>query len=115
MVGGTSYFSLDSGRASGETPAAARSFADFAVLYRLSAQSRLLIEAFDRSGIPYQTSGQAPLSSHKAVREVLRIFGCCTIHGHKRMSHRLPARPTPKPFSCRSWRGPDRPAHRSPG
>ena len=71
MVGGTSYFSLDSGRASGETPAAARSFADFAVLYRLSAQSRLLIEAFDRSGIPYQTSGQAPLSSHKAVREVI--------------------------------------------
>ena len=71
MVGGTSYFSLDSGRASGETPAAARSFADFAVLYRLSAQSRLLSEAFDRSGIPYQTSGQAPLSSHKAVREVI--------------------------------------------
>ncbi|MCU0500379.1 MAG: UvrD-helicase domain-containing protein [Anaerolineae bacterium] len=71
MVGGTSYFSLDSGRASGETPAVARSFADFAVLYRLSAQSRLLIEAFDRSGIPYQTVGQAPLTSHKAVREVL--------------------------------------------
>ena len=71
MVGGTSYFSLDSGRASGETPAAARSFADFAVLYRLSAQSRLLIEAFDRSGIPYQTAGDAPLYAHKAVREVL--------------------------------------------
>ena len=71
MVGGTSYFSLDSGRSTGETPAAARSFADFAVLYRLSAQSRLLIEAFDRSGIPYQTVGQTPLYAHKAVREVL--------------------------------------------
>lgn len=71
MVGGTSYFSLDSARVTGETPAAARSFADFAVLYRLSAQSRLLIEAFDRSGIPYQTVGQVPLTSHKAVREVL--------------------------------------------
>lgn len=71
MVGGTSYFSLDSARVTGETPAAARSFADFAVLYRLSAQSRLLSEAFDRSGIPYQTVGQAPLSAHKAVREVL--------------------------------------------
>jgi len=71
MVGGTSYFSLDSGRASGETLAAARSFADFAVLYRLSAQSRLLVEAFDRSGIPYQTVGQTPLTAHKAVREVL--------------------------------------------
>ncbi len=71
MVGGTSYFSLDSGRADGSRPAAARSFADFAVLYRLSAQSRLLIEAFDRSGIPYQTVGQTSLYEHKAVREVL--------------------------------------------
>ena len=68
MVGGTSYFSLDSGRAGGETPATARSFADFAVLYRLGAQSRLLIEAFDRSGIPYQTTGQAPLQSDPGVR-----------------------------------------------
>jgi DNA helicase-2/ATP-dependent DNA helicase PcrA len=41
------------------------------VLYRLSAQSRLLIEAFDRSGIPYQTAGDAPLYAYKAVREVL--------------------------------------------
>ncbi len=74
MIGGTSYFSLDSARVTGDTPAAARSFADFAVLYRLSAQSRLLIEAFDRSGIPYQTVGQAPLTSHKAAREVLAVL-----------------------------------------
>ena len=40
MVGGISHFSLDSGRADGATPVAARSFADFAVLYRLSALSR---------------------------------------------------------------------------
>jgi DNA helicase-2/ATP-dependent DNA helicase PcrA len=71
MVGGTSYFSLDSARVTGETPATARSFADFVVLYRLSAQCRLLIEAFDRSGIPYQTVGQALLTSYKTVREVL--------------------------------------------
>ena len=51
MVGGTSYFSLDSGRV-GDAPDAPRSFADFAVLYRLGAQSRLLVEAFERSGIP---------------------------------------------------------------
>ena len=71
MVGGTSYFSLDSARVTGETPVAARSFADFAVLYRLSALSRPLVEAFDRSGIPYQMIGQAPFTSYKAVREVL--------------------------------------------
>ena len=73
MVGGTSYFSLDSGRTDGATLASARSFADFAVLYRLSAQSRPLIKAFDRSGIPYQTVGQASLYTHKAVREVLAL------------------------------------------
>ena len=71
MVGGTSHFSIDSARVTGEAPAAAHSFADFGVLYRLSAQARLLGEAFDRSGIPYQTIGQAPLAGHKAVREVL--------------------------------------------
>ncbi len=74
MVGGTSYFSLDSRRTDGATPSAARSFADFAVLYRLSAQSRPLIEAFDRSGIPYQTVGQTSLYEYKAVREVLALL-----------------------------------------
>lgn len=71
MVGGTSYFSLDSGRASGDAPIIAHSFADFAVLYRVGAQSRLLAEAFDRSGIPYQTVGQAPLHTQPQVRAVL--------------------------------------------
>jgi uncharacterized protein (TIGR00375 family) len=71
MVGGTSYFSLDSGRVEGADEVMARSFADFAVLYRLGAQSRLLVEAFERSGIPYQTVGQTPLVAHKSVREAL--------------------------------------------
>jgi uncharacterized protein (TIGR00375 family) len=70
MVGGTSYFSLDSGRV-GDSPIAPRAFADFAVLYRLGAQSRLLVEAFARSGIPYQHVGQTPLLQQPAVRLVL--------------------------------------------
>lgn len=69
-VGGTSYFSLDSGRVAGQE-SARRSFADFAVLYRLSAQSRLLVEAFDRSGIPYQVIGQTPFFAQKEVRAIL--------------------------------------------
>ncbi len=71
LVGGVSHFSLDSGRASGDAPAAERSFAEFAVLYRLGAQSRALVEAFDRSGIPYQTAGQAPLTSYADIRVIL--------------------------------------------
>lgn len=58
MVGGTSYFSIDSGRVSDQGNAAEYSFADFAVLYRTRSQSRLLVEAFARSGMPFQTVGE---------------------------------------------------------
>jgi len=70
MVGGTSYFSLDTGRADGRS-AMPRSFGDFAVLYRLGAQARPLIEAFDRSGIPYQAIGQESLWASQTARGVL--------------------------------------------
>lgn len=86
MVGGTSHFSLDSGRVEDVAPLAARSFADFAVLYRLSAQSRLLVEAFERSGIPYQTIGQTPLTAHKAVREALACLWL--LHNPQSLVHR---------------------------
>jgi hypothetical protein len=74
LVGGVSYFSLDSGRVEGAGEVKARSFADFAVLYRIGAQSRLLVEAFERSGIPYQAVGQTPLAAHKAIREALAFL-----------------------------------------
>ncbi|MBN1993351.1 MAG: UvrD-helicase domain-containing protein [Anaerolineae bacterium] len=70
MVGGTSYFSLDSERVN-DDGLASLSFADFAVLYRLNAQSRPLSEAFQRSGIPYQTIGQTPLVEYKEIKAVL--------------------------------------------
>jgi DNA helicase-2/ATP-dependent DNA helicase PcrA len=71
MVGGTSYFSIDSQRVADDDDFPVRSFADFAVLYRLRAQSHLLIEAFQRSGIPFQTVGQTPLTEYKEVRAML--------------------------------------------
>ena len=70
MVGGTSYFSLDSGRVADDEDAA-RSFADFAVLYRVGAQSQPLVEALQRSGIPYQTVGQTPFYERKEIKEIL--------------------------------------------
>ncbi len=69
MMGGTSYFSLDSGRSDNEEKS--YSFADFAVLYRLNAQSQPLIEAFERSGMPYQVTGQRALADYKDVRTLL--------------------------------------------
>ncbi len=53
LIGGTSFFSMDSGRSEG-TPDAAYSFSDFAVLTRTDAQLDLMEEAFQRSGIPFQ-------------------------------------------------------------
>ena len=71
LVGGTSYFSLDSGRVEDDTKPVNWAFGDFAVLYRLNSQSRLLVEAFERSGIPYQAVGQTSLYAQKPVREIL--------------------------------------------
>ncbi len=70
MVGGTTLFSLDSGRVESHAEGT-YSFGDFAVLYRLSAQSQPLFEAFQRSGIPYQIIGQTSLYEHKEIREIL--------------------------------------------
>ncbi|MFQ5709633.1 MAG: UvrD-helicase domain-containing protein, partial [bacterium] len=75
MVGGTSYFSLDSGRVDSEAESAtSRSLSDFAVLYRLGAQSKALVEAFHRSGIPFQTAGDTPFFEHKEVRRLLAFL-----------------------------------------
>ncbi len=71
LVGGTSYFSLDSGRVEDDTKPVNWTFGDFAVLYRLNSQSRLLIEAFERSGIPFQAVGQTSLYAQEPVREIL--------------------------------------------
>ncbi len=71
LVGGTSYFSLDSGRVEDDTKSVNWAFGDFAVLYRLNSQSRLLVEAFERSGIPFQAVGQTSLYAQSPVREIL--------------------------------------------
>lgn len=57
LVGGTSMFSRDSGRARQED-AGQYGFGDIAVLYRLNGLNRPLKEAFERSGIPTQVSGE---------------------------------------------------------
>ncbi|MBK8049973.1 MAG: UvrD-helicase domain-containing protein [Anaerolineales bacterium] len=74
LVGGTSYFSLDSGRVDGAARGPMRSFADFAVLYRLGAQARLFVEALDRSGIPYQSVGPSLFYGRKAISTALALL-----------------------------------------
>jgi uncharacterized protein (TIGR00375 family) len=74
MIGGHSFFSLDSGRAK-TAPESDRSFADFAVLYRTDAQSAALCEALDRSGIPYQKNSHVPIAEDSAIKALLQEVG----------------------------------------
>ncbi len=53
-LGGTGFFSFDSGRSGGEI--SDLSFGDVAILYRSHAQAPPLVEALERAGIPYQVA-----------------------------------------------------------
>ncbi len=68
LMGGISHFSIDSGRGSADKSEAARSFADFAILYRLSQQAEYLREALERRGIPFQIVNARPFFMHRDIR-----------------------------------------------
>ncbi|MBQ8911868.1 MAG: UvrD-helicase domain-containing protein [Clostridia bacterium] len=48
-----------------------RSFSDFAVLYRMNAQSNALENAFARSGIPYRILGGTRFYERKEIKDVI--------------------------------------------
>jgi DNA helicase-2/ATP-dependent DNA helicase PcrA len=70
LIGGHTFFSIDSGRGNGAGEQAL-SFADVAVLYRTDAQSAALCEALGRSGIPYKKGSHTLLADGPAVRALL--------------------------------------------
>lgn len=74
MVGATSFFSVDSGRAGEEEAEIGSGFSDIAVLFRVQAQLAPLEEAFLRSGIPYQTFGEVPFFEIPEVKEIIRLL-----------------------------------------
>ncbi|NIQ38517.1 MAG: UvrD-helicase domain-containing protein [Proteobacteria bacterium] len=74
LVGGTSHFSLDSGRVDTVQDSENRSFSDFAVFYRLHFQGEVLEGAFERSGIPFHRIGGEALAKNRRVREVFRVL-----------------------------------------
>jgi len=71
LIGGHSFFSIDSGRAAGGEPTNL-GFADIAVLYRTDAQSAALSAALARSGMPFKTSSHARIGDRPAVQALLR-------------------------------------------
>ncbi|MEM7234069.1 MAG: UvrD-helicase domain-containing protein, partial [Planctomycetota bacterium] len=69
LVGGSSFFSLDSSRVESHE-GDDLSFSDIAVLYRTDAVSEALAEAFARSGIPFQKRSHGRLAEQAAVRQL---------------------------------------------
>lgn len=70
LIGGHSFFSIDSARSSGEEDDL--SFGDFAILYRTSAQLPPIIEALQRSGMPFVKLSDDLLCDKKPVRTLLK-------------------------------------------
>lgn len=69
LIGGHSFFSLDSQRSEGQE--SNYSFSDFAILYRTSSQLPLIIEAVKRTGMPFVNLSNDLLCEKKAVRSFL--------------------------------------------
>jgi DNA helicase II / ATP-dependent DNA helicase PcrA len=69
LVGGVSHRSLDAGRVSGTGQWA---FSDIAVLYRTDAQSRPVVDALSRAGIPVQKRSHNRLRDRSGVAEIAR-------------------------------------------
>lgn len=76
LIGGHSFFSIDSARSDGEENN--YSFSDFAILYRTSSQLPPIIDALKRSGMPYVKLSNDVLCEQKAVRELLNRLNCET-------------------------------------
>jgi len=74
LIGGTSYFSLDSGRASSQEEHENLGFGDMAVLFRLNAQGDAFEESFSRAGIPFVRSGEKPLIEGFPVNVLWRFL-----------------------------------------
>jgi superfamily I DNA/RNA helicase len=72
MLGGASFHALDSRAVDGRNKAVHQlSFADFAVLYRTSAQAAAVGEALERHGFPFQRRSHARLAEMPGVPEIL--------------------------------------------
>jgi DNA helicase II / ATP-dependent DNA helicase PcrA len=71
LLGGSSFHSLDSGRADGHA-AHGLALADIAILYRTDAQAGPLGQALTRAGLPFQKRSHDLLQRRTAVPEIVR-------------------------------------------
>ncbi len=83
MLGGSTFFSMDSGRANGAEKREL-GLKDFAVLYRFNAVGDALEEAFRTSGIPYQRARrERPEDEADALDPRVQAVTLMTMHAAK--------------------------------
>ena len=70
LIGGHSFFSIDSERSDGEEYD--YSFSDFAILYRTSTQLPPILEALKRTGMPFVKLSNDLLCEQKPIRNLLK-------------------------------------------
>lgn len=70
LIGGHSFFSIDSDRTDGGE--CDYSFSDFAILYRTSTQLPPIIEALKRTGMPFVKLSNDLLCEQKPIKELLK-------------------------------------------
>jgi DNA helicase-2/ATP-dependent DNA helicase PcrA len=74
MVGGTGFFSLDSGAVDGTTDQQSLSFADFAVLFRTRSQGDVILRILEKAGIPCQLVNRKTVLDHPGIKSVLSFL-----------------------------------------
>ncbi len=77
LLGGTSSFSMNSGRVACFEQDLGFSLSDMGVLYRLNAQGDALEKALDRAGLPFVRSGEIPLVQQYPVNILWRFLQRC--------------------------------------
>ncbi|MDQ7039706.1 MAG: UvrD-helicase domain-containing protein [Rhodothermus sp.] len=72
LIGGTSFYAIDSARADGEDHS--YTFGDVAILYRMEAQAAELQEVLAQAGIPYQKRSHRRLAELPEVEALLAFL-----------------------------------------
>jgi len=73
-IGGTGFHSLDFGKIYDDGPPITRGFSDFAVLYRTGRQCEVIIDAFEKAGIPYQTVSREIAYGQKEMKAIISFL-----------------------------------------
>ncbi|WP_319522726.1 UvrD-helicase domain-containing protein [uncultured Desulfosarcina sp.] len=74
MVGGTGFFSLDSGAVDGNRQGDSFGFSDFAVLFRTRSQAEVIETILEKAGIPCQRVDRRTVLEHSGIQSIVAAF-----------------------------------------